>query len=100
MYEAIIRRIDPSVTEAAGVVAAGQQFRMSTLRMASMRLQYSTLDHLPRSVFRDETRWRGSASAISSRRWQGTAHGRSRRLSRRLRRVPSADGPRGTNAGG
>ena len=70
MYEAIIRRIDPSVTEAAGVVAAGQQFRMSTLRMASMRLQYSTLDHLPRSVFRDETRWRGSASAISSRRWQ------------------------------
>ena len=42
------------MTEAAGVVAAGQQFRMSTLRLASMRLQYSTLDHLPRSVFRDE----------------------------------------------
>ena len=43
MYEAIIRRIDPTVTEAeaAGIVA-------------SMRLQYSTLDHLPSSTFRDE----------------------------------------------
>ena len=43
MYERICREIDPTLTdaEAAGVVA-------------SMRLQYSTLDHLPRSVFRDE----------------------------------------------
>ena len=43
MYEAIIRRIDPTVTEAEaeGIVA-------------SMRLQYSTLDPLPAATFHEE----------------------------------------------
>ncbi len=43
MYEALIRRLDSTVTgaEARGIVA-------------SMRLQYSTLDHLPRSTFVQE----------------------------------------------
>lgn len=45
MYERTVKEIDPTLsdTEAAGVVG-------------SMRLEYGTLNHLPRSTFRREIR--------------------------------------------
>ena len=45
MYEAIIRRIDPTVTEAEAEAEG---------IVASMRLQYSTLDPLPAATFHEE----------------------------------------------
>ena len=93
MYEAIIRRIDPTVTVTVTVTEAEAEAEGI---VASMRLQYSTLDPLPAATFHEEIEAGAAGIPRDLRGWLGRrerrALGRAEARADRVVLVPAAGG--------